>query len=112
MAPPSPSPSRTRVEAVLDRYWRFNLRLTLGLLAVWALVGLGAGILFADTLNAFTLPGTHYPLGFWFAQQGSIVAFVLLILIYALALNRLDRQHHAELEEAERSEKTTTEVDA
>jgi len=68
------------------------------LLAIWAFVGLGCGVLFADTLNQFTLPGTGYPLGFWFAQQGSIVTFVVLILIYALAMNRLDRIHHEERE--------------
>ena len=66
------------------------------LLVIWASVGLGCGILFADTLNQYTLPGTGYPLGFWFAQQGSIVTFVLLILIYALLMNRLDHLHHAE----------------
>ena len=51
-----------------------------------------------DRLNRFTLPVTGMPLGFWFAQQGSIIVFVLLILIYCLLLNRLDAQHHKELE--------------
>ena len=67
------------------------------LLSVWALVGLGCGVVFADYLNRYELPGTGYPLGFWFAQQGSIVTFVLLILVYALMMNRLDRIHHEEL---------------
>ena len=75
----------------------------LTLLAVWLFVGLGCGVLWADWLNDLTVGGTPlrlggYPLGFWFAQQGSIVVFVLLILIYALALNRLDRRHHEELQ--------------
>jgi len=65
----------------------------LGLLMLWAAAGLGCGILFADKLNEYTLPGTGYPLGFWFAQQGSIIVFVILVLVYALAMNRLDRLH-------------------
>ena len=67
------------------------------LLFVWAAAGLGAGVLFADRLNAYTLPGTGFPLGFWFAQQGSIIAFVLLILVYCLLMNRVDKQHHGEI---------------
>lgn len=66
------------------------------LLAVWAFVGLGCGILFADFLNQYMLPGTGYPMGFWFAQQGSIITFVVLVLIYAVRMNRVDRDHHAE----------------
>ena len=68
------------------------------LLSVWAFVGLGCGVLWADWLNRFKLPGTGFPLGFWFAQQGSIIVFVLLTLVYCLLLNRLDRRHHQELE--------------
>ena len=67
------------------------------LLLVWAAAGLGAGVLFADRLNAYTLPGTGFPLGFWFAQQGSIIAFVLLILVYCLLMNRIDAEHHEEM---------------
>lgn len=63
------------------------------LLLIWAGVSLGCGILFADSLNQYYLPMTGYPLGFWFAQQGSIIVFVLLILIYALAMNQLDKAH-------------------
>ncbi len=86
-----------RVRAAIDRYWRSNVRIMLVLLSLWALAGLGCGVLFADWLNQFWLGG--FPLGFWFAQQGSIVVFVVLILVYALLLNRLDRRHHRELEE-------------
>lgn len=77
----------------LDRraYWRANLRIAFVLLAVWAVAGLGCGVLFADHLNAVRLGG--FPLGFWFAQQGSIAVFVVLILVYAIAMNRLDRRH-------------------
>jgi putative solute:sodium symporter small subunit len=84
-----------RVAACIDRYWRRNVRLTAGLLALWALAGLGCGVLFADALNRVRLGG--FPLGFWFAQQGSILVFVVLILVYALVLNRLDARHRREL---------------
>jgi putative solute:sodium symporter small subunit len=90
-----------RVRAAVDVHWRRNVRLMTGLLAVWAFAGLGCGVLLSDWLNRFSLGG--FPLGFWFAQQGSIVVFVLLILVYAVAMQRLDRRHHAELEEIRRS---------
>ena len=90
--------------ASLQRYWRLNILVMSILLALWALVGLGCGILWADLLNRYRLPGTGYPLGFWFAQQGSILTFVLLILIYALVMNRLDRHHRGELERIARIE--------
>jgi len=89
-----------RVRAAIDRYWRQNLRIMAVLLAIWAFVGLGCGILFADVLNGFHLGG--FPLGFWFAQQGSIVVFVLLILVYCVLLNRLDDRHHEEIERIRR----------
>jgi len=86
----------------LKRYWRKNLLLMGALLTVWALVSFVCGILLADVLNAYRLPGTGYPLGFWFAQQGSILVFVVLILIYALVMNRIDRQHHEEIDTIKR----------
>ena len=70
-------------------YWRANVRLMLGLLAIWFAVSFGAGILFVDWLNRFMIGG--YPLGFWFAQQGSIYVFILLILVYAWRMDRIDR---------------------
>ena len=77
----------------LERYWKSNLRIMLILLIIWAIAGLGCGILIADWLNQFTLPGTGFPLGFWVAHQASIVVFVLLILAYCLSMNRLDEAH-------------------
>jgi putative solute:sodium symporter small subunit len=68
------------------------------LLFIWAAVSFGCGILIADYLNQFRLPFTGFPLGFWFAQQGSIAVFVLCILTYCVLMNRLDRRHHDELE--------------
>ena len=90
-----------KAAAALRRYWRANLRIMAVLLAVWALAGLGAGILFADALNAYIISGTGFPLGFWFAHQGSIIVFVLLILAYCLYMNRLDMKHRRELETLE-----------
>ena len=74
-------------------YFRANLRLIAVLLSIWAFVSFGCGILLAPWLNGFNLPFTEYPLGFWFAQQGSIYVFVLLILIYVVAMNRIDRRY-------------------
>jgi putative solute:sodium symporter small subunit len=71
-------------------YWKRNLRLVAGCLAVWFVVSYAFGILLVEPLNAFSLGG--YPLGFWFAQQGSIYAFVALIFFYAWRMNRLDRE--------------------
>jgi putative solute:sodium symporter small subunit len=58
------------------------------LLAIWFAVSFGCGILFVNQLNAFSFAG--FPLGFWFAQQGSIYTFVVLILVYAVRMDRLD----------------------
>jgi putative solute:sodium symporter small subunit len=73
-------------------YWRANLRWLAGLLGVWLAVSFGCGILLVDWLDRFRLPGTHMKLGFWFAQQGSIYVFVILIAVYARVMNRLDRE--------------------
>jgi len=91
-----------RLQASLDRYWRSNLRIMAALLCLWAFASFGCAILWADWLNRFSLGG--FPLGFWFAQQGSIVVFVLCILIYCLAMNRLDRKHHDERVAIQRGE--------
>jgi putative solute:sodium symporter small subunit len=71
-------------------YWGANLRLLAILLTIWFVVSFGFGILFVEPLNKIMLGG--YPLGFWFAQQGSIYIFVALIFIYALSMNRLDQK--------------------
>ncbi len=104
MAPDKgPDLHQPEVHAALNRYWRSNIRVMALLLLVWAAVSFGAGILFADFLNQYRLPFTGFPLGFWFAQQGSIITFVLCILVYCLAMNRLDRKHHEELERIEQA---------
>ena len=80
-------------------YWRRNLRTLVLLLVLWFAVSFGAGILFVDALNRFRIPGTGFPLGFWFAQQGAIYAFVLLIFAYVGSMNRLDREFDVHEEE-------------
>ena len=74
-------------------YWRANLRYLLVLLSIWFAVSYGCGILFVDQLDRIRIGG--FKLGFWFAQQGSIYAFVALIFVYVLLMNRLDRRFEA-----------------
>jgi putative solute:sodium symporter small subunit len=75
----------------LSAYWRENLRYLVILLTVWFLVSFGCGILLVDQLNQYRIGGAK--LGFWFAQQGSIYVFVLLIFIYVWLMNRLDHKY-------------------
>jgi len=72
-------------------YWKDTLGLVRNFLIIWFLVSYGAGILFASALNGIHLGG--YPLGFWFAQQGSIYVFVALIFIYAKMMGKLDEKY-------------------
>jgi len=72
-------------------YWKANLRLMTGCLIVWFIVSYGFGIILAEPLNAISLGG--YKLGFWFAQQGSIYVFLVLIFFYAYRMNKLDIEH-------------------
>jgi len=72
-------------------YWKENLRYLIILLSIWFLVSFGAGILFKDALNTIKLGG--FQLGFWFAQQGSIYAFVILIFVYVRLMNTLDKKY-------------------
>ena len=71
-------------------YWRANVRLLLGLLAIWFAVSFGAGILFREFLDQWMIGGV--PLGFWFAQQGSIYVFVALIFFYAWKMKRIEKR--------------------
>jgi putative solute:sodium symporter small subunit len=71
-------------------YWKATLGLLTKVLVIWFLVSYGAGILFAPALNNISLGG--YPLGFWFAQQGSIYTFIALIFYYAWKMGKIDRQ--------------------
>jgi putative solute:sodium symporter small subunit len=71
-------------------YWRANLRYVVSILAVWFAASYGAGIIFADELDAFSVGG--FPLGYWFATQGSILVFVTLNFVYVGLMNALDRR--------------------
>ena len=96
MKPPSVTTTVDRangdVRSRHARYWRRNIRYLAVLLAIWFVVSFGFGILLAGPLNRWTIPGTGYPLGFWFAQQGAIYTFVVLIFVYVWLMNRLDRE--------------------
>jgi len=72
-------------------YWKKNLQYLSILLGVWFLVSYGFGILFKETLDTIQLGG--FKLGFWFAQQGSIYVFVVLIFVYVRLMNRLDKKY-------------------
>ena len=72
-------------------YWRDNIRLLVSLMAIWFACSFGAGILFRDFLDQFSLGG--YPLGFWFAQQGSIYVFIALIFYYVVKMRRIERKY-------------------
>jgi putative solute:sodium symporter small subunit len=72
-------------------YWKENLRYLLILLSIWFAVSYGAGILFKEALDSIKLGG--FPLGFWFAQQGSIYVFVILIFVYVHLMNKLDKKY-------------------
>jgi putative solute:sodium symporter small subunit len=72
-------------------YWKENLRYMIILLSIWFLVSYGAGILFREALNEIRLGG--FKLGFWFAQQGSIYVFVILIFVYVRLMNKLDKKY-------------------
>ena len=73
------------------RYWRANVYMLSVLLVVWFLSGIVLSIILVEPLNGFRLGG--FPFGFWFAQQGTILVFIALILIYAVLMSRLDRKY-------------------
>lgn len=73
-----------------NAYWQENLRLLAALMAVWFACSFGAGILFREQLDSFNLGG--YPLGFWFAQQGSIYVFIALIFIYVVRMKQIENK--------------------
>lgn len=74
-----------------EKYWKENIRTIAILLSIWALVSFGAGILFVEQLNSIKIGG--FKLGFWFAQQGSIYVFVVLIFVYTRLMNNLEKKY-------------------
>ncbi len=71
-------------------YWNANIRLLVILLSIWFMIWFGFGIILSDFLDQFSLGG--FKLGFWFAQQGSIYGFVILIFVYVFAMNRIEKK--------------------
>ncbi|MDP4657692.1 MAG: DUF4212 domain-containing protein [Algoriphagus sp.] len=78
----------------MKKYWSYNLKYLFILLTVWFSVSFGAGILWVEELNKIRLGG--FKLGFWFAHQGSIYVFVVLIFIYVWLMNRLDKKFNVD----------------
>ena len=74
-----------------QNYWRSNLKILSILLSIWFIVSFGFGIIWSDSLDQLQIGG--FKLGFWFAQQGSIYFFVILIFIYIYLMNRLDKKY-------------------
>jgi putative solute:sodium symporter small subunit len=74
-----------------NSYWKSNLKILAFLMAIWFLASFGFGIIWSDALDEIQIGG--FKLGFWFAQQGSIFVFVIIIFAYVYLLNRLDKKH-------------------
>ncbi len=83
-------------------YWKSNLRIVLSLLAVWFFISFGCGILFVDSLDSIRFGG--FKLGFWIAQQGSIIVFLMLIIAYIWLMDRLDDKYNDEQASSESHE--------
>ena len=77
-------------------YWKSNIKILCFLLCIWFIVSFGFGIIWSDQLDQIKIGG--FKLGFWFAQQGSIYIFVILIFVYVHLMNRLDKKYKKELE--------------
>lgn len=80
----------------LQQYWKENIRYVLILLGIWFLVSYGFGIFMVDSLNSVRIGGAK--LGFWFAHQGSMYVFVILIFVYVSLMNKLDKKYDVDEE--------------
>ena len=78
-------------------YWKANIKLLIILLSIWLMIWFGFGIILSDFLDQFSIGG--FKLGFWFAQQGSIYGFVILIFVYVFAMNRIEKKLNNNKEE-------------
>lgn len=79
-------------ENTTNSYWKTNILYLIVLMILWFIISFGCGILFSEKLDAFRLGG--FKLGFWFAQQGSIYGFIIIIFAYIWLMNRLDKKHN------------------
>ena len=77
-------------ESAANNYWKSNIRILIALLGIWFISSFGFGILFSDVLDNFQIGG--FKIGFWFAQQGSIFSFVILIFVYVYLMEKLDKK--------------------
>lgn len=77
-----------------NSYWQANIKLMIFCLVIWFVVSFGFGILLVEPLNKIRIGG--YQLGFWFAQQGSIYIFVILVFFYARTMNKLDKKYNVQ----------------
>ncbi|MDX2250387.1 MAG: DUF4212 domain-containing protein [Bacteroidia bacterium] len=75
----------------LKKYWKINIRYMILLLTIWFIVSYGFGLFLVDILDSIQIGG--FKLGFWFAQQGSIYVFIILVFVYAWLMNRLDEKY-------------------
>ena len=82
---------KDKTDSQSTKYWLDNLSLTFKILVVWFIVSFGCGIIFKEELDQFSIGGA--PLGFWMAQQGSIICFVILLFVYSVLMNKLDQKH-------------------
>ena len=77
-----------------QNYWRANLKILSILLSIWFIVSFGFGIIWSDSLDQVQIGG--FKLGFWFSQQGSIISFVFIIVLYCFLMNKLDKKYNSE----------------
>ena len=91
-------PSENKSSHDHSAYWRTNIRILLLLLALWFIASFGLSILAVDWLDNFQFMG--FPFGFWMAQQGSIIAFLIIIAVYVIVMNRVDKRHGVDEEDA------------
>lgn len=80
-----------KIEGKSKAYWRATLKLLAVMLSIWAITSLGVSVIFVEIFNKIVIGG--YPLGFWFAQQGSIYVFILLIFVYIFFMGRIDKKY-------------------
>ena len=87
------SPSENDPASSSERYWQRCLNVVYLILGIWAFISLGCGILFRDWLDQLMPKVGNAPFGFWMSQQGAIIGFLLLLVLYMLLMNALDRRH-------------------